>query len=117
VLVYCNADLTVEIRKIVNDSVIVTVTEKIDPAILRSLDQAPYKILTVEGAFGMRGADYRCKAVKMSFVIAKSFINRREAMQGLGRVGRSDDDCKRVKFTDVEMIDTTAETQYTSKLL
>jgi len=53
----------------------------------------------------------------MSFVIAKSFTNKREAMQGLGRVGRSTDDCKRVKFTDVKMIDEKAETQYTSKLI
>jgi len=76
VLVTCNADLTREIRKVASDSLmVVMVTEEINPTVLRTLDQAPYKILIVEGAFGLRGADYRCQIVKMSFVIAKSFVN------------------------------------------
>lgn len=37
----------------------------------------------------------------MTLVIAKAFINKREAIQGFSRVGRHGDKCKRAKFEDV----------------
>jgi hypothetical protein len=77
------------------------VTEDIDPALLRSLHLAPYKVIIVQGEFGMRGIDYRCPEGRMTLVIAKSFINKREAMQGFSRVGRFGDEAKRVKFTSI----------------
>jgi hypothetical protein len=65
----------------------------------------------------MRGIDYRCSNARMALVIAKPFMNKREAMQGFSRVGRFGDDCLRAKFKDVALIDRKAELVYTSKLL
>jgi hypothetical protein len=59
---------------------------------------------------GMRGFDYRSEAIPMTLVIAKSFANKRDAVQGFSRVGRFGDKCSRERFTDVEIIDKTAET-------
>jgi hypothetical protein len=53
----------------------------------------------------MRGFDYRSEAIPMTLLIAKSFINRRDAIQGFNRVGRFGDKCSREKFTDVEIFD------------
>lgn len=65
----------------------------------------------------MRGIDYRCPNGRMTLVIAKSFTNKREAMQGFSRVGRFGDDCRRAKFKDVALVDKVAELKYTGKLI
>jgi len=48
----------------------------------------------------------------MTLIIAKSFDNKREAMQGYHRVGRFGDKCLRVIFKDNPLIDTKALTTY-----
>jgi hypothetical protein len=45
VLVFCGSDLTEEIKKLGCDCL--EVTEDIDPALLRSLHLAPYKVIIV----------------------------------------------------------------------
>lgn len=62
----------------------------------------------------MRGLDYRSSIdeILISLVIAKSFENKREAIQGYYRVGRFGDKCYRVAFKDVELIDAKAELAY-----
>lgn len=52
----------------------------------------------------------------MTLLIAKSFENKREAMQGFARVGRFGDKCKRIRFSDVEIIDKNKEFLYTARL-
>ena len=64
----------------------------------------------------MRGLDYRCLKSQMPLVIANAFENTREAMQGLARVGRFGDVCKRIRFVDTQLVDTKAELRYTGKL-
>jgi hypothetical protein len=39
----------------------------------------------------------------MTHVIAKSLVNRRDAIQGFNRVERFGDKCSREMFTDVEI--------------
>lgn len=53
----------------------------------------------------MRGIDYRAPKAKMTLVIAQSFDNHREAVQGFNRVGRFGDECYRVRFSDTAIID------------
>ena len=38
-------------------------------------------------------------------------------MQGMARVGRFGDPCKRIKFSDVELVDKQKQLQYTAKLM
>jgi len=49
-------------------------------------------------------------------VIAKSFNNYREALQGLCRVGRHNDSCKRYILNGVPLVDEDAYTQYCAQL-
>jgi hypothetical protein len=69
------------------------------------LDQQPFKLVIAQDEFAMRGIDYRSEEAVMTVVIAKSFSCTVEARQGLDRVGRFDDPCKRIRFHDVEMVD------------
>jgi len=48
----------------------------------------------------------------MTLIIAKSFDNKREAMQGYHRVGRFGDRCLRVIFKDNPLTDTKALATY-----
>lgn len=64
----------------------------------------------------MRGIDYRCEKFTMTEVIAKSFSCTVEARQGLDRVGRFNDPCKRIRFQDVEMVDEKQEMATIAKL-
>jgi hypothetical protein len=65
----------------------------------------------------MRGIDYRSSEVAITLVIAKSFENQCEAMQGFSRVGRREDLCKRVKFSEVPLVDKKQEAIYNAKLM
>lgn len=89
----------------VSDAVVL-VTKDIDSQALRRLDKAPYKIFVSLDQFGMRGIDYRSKSNNMYLVVAQQFSCAREALQGVARVGRFGDPCKRIKFADcVELVD------------
>jgi hypothetical protein len=78
VLVFCEQALTEELIAI--SCVPLVVDLKVDPAVLRELDQRDqatnaYRVVVSETQFGMRGLDYRSKNVNMALVIAKSFEN------------------------------------------
>ena len=57
------------------------------------------------GSFGMRGFDYRAQTKGITLVLAAPFANQREAMQGLNRVGRFGDPCKRVILRNTSLVD------------
>jgi hypothetical protein len=64
-----------------------------------------YKLIIATDPFAMRGFDYRSKNGSIALVIAKSFAFDREAIQGLNRVGRFGDQCKRIMLASVPLID------------
>jgi hypothetical protein len=64
----------------------------------------------------MRGFDYRAESIGITLVVAKSFINEREAIQGLNRVGRFGDQCKRILLEQVDLVDREQSFQYSSAL-
>ena len=77
-------------------------SENINDEFLRTLDnrtgpEGTHALLVVVvGSFGMRGLDYRSKAKGITLILAASFANQRQAMQGLNRVGRHGDPCERI---------------------
>jgi len=75
-----------------------------------------FRVVVAEDQFAMRGLDYRSYSTKLSLIIAKSFENKREAIQGFNRVGRFGDSFTRVRFDDVEIVDKIKALAYTSKL-
>jgi hypothetical protein len=100
VLVYTPSDLAEGLRSLCKE--VLTVDETADPSMLRQLDKTPYKLLIATDSFAMRGIDYRSKSNIMFLVIAKQFPCIREALQGVARVGRFGDPCRRIKFADCE---------------
>ena len=50
-----------------------------------------FTVVAANDKNAMRGIDYRSASVRMTLVLAKSFENMREAMQGYNRVGRFGD--------------------------
>ena len=71
-----------------------------------------FTVVVANDKSAMRGIDYRSANVRMTLVLAKSFENMREAMQGYNRVGRFGDQCLRVEFKDIPLIDKKAEATY-----
>ena len=67
--------------------------------------------------FGMRGIDYRASTHGISLIIADSFKNHREVIQGLSRVGRFQDPCRRYLVKGVELVDSARYKDYRVKLL
>jgi hypothetical protein len=53
----------------------------------------------------MRGVDYRVKNASLTLLVAKSFSNPSEMMQGLCRVGRFGDICERFVLNNVQLYD------------
>ena len=51
----------------------------------------------------MRGVDYRSDIQGIVLVVDKSFETRRDALQGLTRVGRFGDECVRILVKEVEL--------------
>jgi hypothetical protein len=64
----------------------------------------------------MRGFDYRAESVGIALVIAKSFVNDREAIQGLNRVGRFGDQCRRICVNSIDLVDREQAFKYSSVL-
>ena len=50
-------------------------------------------------------------------VVGKSFDNVREAAQGLVRVGRLDDPCRRIAIEGIPLVDPMREALYQTRLL
>jgi hypothetical protein len=64
----------------------------------------------------MRGIDYRASKYGITQIIATSFNNKREALQGQERVGRFGDPCLRVSIEGVPLIDKERESLYHASL-
>ncbi len=83
------------------------VDEQVDHEILRTLHEqvnGKHRVVVALDKSAMRGLDYRSDDIPIVFVNAKSFENKREAAQGMSRVGRFGDTCKRVSFNLVKEI-------------
>lgn len=119
VLVYCKENLTEALKVLGCDPLLVT--DDIDPKELQGLDKildnGVYKVLVAHEETAMRGFDYRSPDCQMTLVIDKSFTNVREAIQGRGRVGRWDDPCKRIRFSDVSLVDQETQLKCSGVLL
>ena len=95
------------------------VVEEVDHQVLRTLHEqvnGKYRVVVALDKSAMRGLDYRSDGIPITLVLAKSFDNKREAAQGLSRVGRFGDACRRVQFKDTPLIDVKAHTAYKMKL-
>jgi len=115
VVVHCALTLHDELKKL--DLELVEADEDVNHQILRTLGLKVKDKLRVAVALttaSMRGLDYRSSVdgILISLRIAKSFVTKREAMQGYPRVGRSCDKLYRVAFKDVDLIDAKAELTY-----
>jgi hypothetical protein len=66
----------------------------------------------------MRGIDYRSRTNVLHLVVAQKFSSTREALQGVARVGRFGDPCKKIKFSDCQnIVDMSLEAKYHAELL
>jgi len=65
----------------------------------------------------MRGYDYRAPTKGITLIIGASFNNYRELYQGLSRVGRYNDYCKRYKVDGIPIVDEKKELEYRASLL
>jgi hypothetical protein len=84
--------------------------QNINDEYLRTLDNravpdGPHALIVAPDSFGMRGFDYRAKTKGITLIIAAPFSNQRQALQGLNRVGRFGDPCKRYIAKDTLLID------------
>jgi hypothetical protein len=101
VLLYCTEELKSKIATELAHYFMDAETEHIKEDLLRSMDTIslnPYQLVIATDPFAMRGFDYRAKTTGLALVLAKSFRYEREAIQGLNRVGRNGDECKRILF-------------------
>jgi hypothetical protein len=84
--------------------------------LLRNLDQradnGKYNLLIATDHFAMRGLDYRAPILGVTLILAASFANKREALQGLKRVGRFGDPSVVVSIEDIPLIDKEKESHY-----
>ncbi|CDW81933.1 cytochrome b5-like [Stylonychia lemnae] len=100
-----------ELKKL--DLELIEADEKVNHQILRTLGvkvNGKFRVAVALTTASMRGLDYRSSAdgILISSLIAKSFVNKSEAIQGYYRVGRFTDKCHRVAFQDVGLIDAKA---------
>jgi hypothetical protein len=102
VILYCTEELK---SKVENEELahyfMDAEAEHIKEDLLRSMDTIDsnlYQLVIATDPFAMRGFDYRAKTTGIALVLAKSFRHEREAIQGLNRVGRNGDECKRILF-------------------
>ena len=83
--------------------------EGIDTKALKSLEtretDSLFKLVLTTCESAMRGVDYRAKGVPIALIVAKSFSNKRELIQGLCRVGRFGDACERYMLKGVQLYD------------
>ena len=99
VLVFCENDLAEQLVERMTTAeradAVICMSTKTDYKSLLCLDQKPFKLVIATEEFAMRGIDYRCEKATMTVVIGKPFSCTVQARQGLDRVGRFDDPCKR----------------------
>ena len=116
VLVFGTAALTEQLKSAGYEPLVISDNVEVDDNLFRCLDVPPYRVIMSESQVGMRGIDHRCQKSQMTLVVAQSFESKRESIQGMARVGRFGDSCKRVIFADVQLVDNSAELIYTAKL-
>jgi hypothetical protein len=109
VLIYCKADLLAKIRNSFPQAVLVECNTQ--PDFLRGLDdvdtECSHHLLVVTDASMMRILDFRAALKGISRYVFQSFTSGREALKGLGRVGRFGDSCKRFIMSEVGLVDMT----------
>lgn len=69
------------------------------------IDDDKYPIVVVDAEQMMRGVDYRSDSRGLVLLVAKSFTSKRDAEQGLARVGRFGDVCVRYKVKGCDLVD------------
>ena len=80
------------------------IVNEYDTKVLVNFDNiAGRKILVVTDEVFMRGFDYRSNC-GIELLIATQFIHERAYEQGLGRVGRNGNKCKRYLLQDMEPV-------------
>jgi hypothetical protein len=121
VLLYCS----LLFLQLLNDSnisfVLIQEGVDIDDEFLRYLDTRSgsdglHTLVVTCSSFGMRGFDYRSPTNGITLIIAASFEHQRQATQGLNRVGRFGDPCKRLILKDVVLVDEAKERTYQAVL-
>ncbi len=77
--------------------------------LLRNLDDRnlnrSHRILLVSKSLIMRGTDFRSVKKGILLIVARAFDSQRETDQGLARVGRFGDKCKRLLLDGIELVD------------
>lgn len=73
-------------------------------------------VVTTNAKLGMRGMDYRAPLNGITLIVAASFENYREAVQGLCRVGRYSDPCERICIESIPLVSVALETEYYGRL-
>lgn len=121
VLLYCS----LEFQRLLKDDnipfILIQDGEDIDDEFLRTLENRSstdgfHTLIVTCTSFGMRGFDYRSPMKGITLIIAASFEHQRQATQGLNRVGRFSDPCRRMILKDIPLIDKTKEMTYQSGL-
>lgn len=118
VLLYCTEEMKDSILSIKIPFIDADTEQK--ESTLRELDivvDSVYKLVVATTTEAMRGIDYRAPQTGITLIVGKSFNNIREADQGLKRVGRYKDYCKRVLIRGVHLIDPSEAARYQTKLL
>ena len=64
----------------------------------------------------MRGLDFRAPKLGMTLIVNKGFSSKRDMYQGMNRVGRFGDKCKRVKLGEFSVVDPARENQMHTRL-
>jgi hypothetical protein len=120
VLLYCTMKC---FKKVFKDSKLsFTLASAASDTELRNLDQRGHDglfrllIATDASPSAMRGLDFRAPAGSITLLVAASFPNVREASQGLYRVGRFGDACKRLIVAGVPLVDEAKKVAYQKKL-
>ena len=107
VLVYGSEELLTALKEA--DINVLIVNDETEHNLLRQLDtpgeDERYVVAMATDLKCMRGIDYRSKDLPLTLVMAKSFLCKRDALQGFNRVGRFTDKGIRARFTDTPILD------------
>lgn len=111
-LIYCNRSDVDDIKKL---GVLTSRWVEVDSTnheLLKTMH--PSTIFIVTKPELMRGLDYRSQ--KIELLVMRSFEHKRALLQGLGRVGRQDDEYRRFKTAGLELVDQESSLKFYSKI-
>jgi len=63
------------------------------------------KVFVACAEMNMRGLDFRAPTLGMTLIVNKGFSSKRDMYQGMNRVGRFTDKCKRMKLGEFSVVD------------